>query len=101
MLGALVVIGLAANGRTLLQSVVAVGFVGGVLLMAWLWQVTLRGTETAPRLTRREKIWNAAVFVAWLAVMAALGLLWYAGVFDEPGGRKGGSQARSPEHRHS
>jgi hypothetical protein len=76
MLGGLVVFGLAANGLSLLQSLVALGFGAGVLLIAWLWQLTLRRAETAPPLSRRQQAWNATVFVVWLAVMTALAW-WY------------------------
>ena len=78
MLSMLVVFGLAANGRSLLQTLVALGFGVGVLLLAWLWQRTLRRAKTAPPVTRRERTWNAVVFVAWLAVVAALICSYFA-----------------------
>ena len=48
ILGGLVVFGLAANGLSLLQSAVSLGVATGVLVIAWLWQWTLRRAATAP-----------------------------------------------------
>ena len=78
MLGGLVVFGLAANGLSLLQSAVSLGFGAGVLVIAWLWQRTLRRTATAPPPTWRRTAWDAGMFVAWLAVMGALAWWLYA-----------------------
>jgi hypothetical protein len=77
MLAAVVTFGLAANGLTLLESLMAVGFGASVLSIAWLWQVTLRRAESTRSLTRRQKWWNLAVSVMWLAVMGVL-IWWYA-----------------------
>jgi hypothetical protein len=82
LLGAVIVLGLTANGLTLLQSLVSLGFGAGVLLIAWAWQWTLRQSEIAPPLTGRQRAWNAAVFVVWLAVVGALA--WW---FMVAGGR--------------
>src|SRR6516162_5166197 len=70
-LGGLVVLGLAANGLSLLRSLVALGFGAGVLLLAWMWQVTLRRTEAAPQ-SGHQRVWGTIVFVVWLTVMVAL-----------------------------
>ena len=72
MLGGLLVFGFAANGLSLLQSAVSLGFGAGVLVIAWLWRLTLRRAETAPPPTWRQTAWDAGMFVAWLAVMGAL-----------------------------
>ena len=74
----LVVFGLAANGLSLLQSAVSLGVATGVLVIAWLWQWTLRRAATAPPPTWRRTAWDAGLFVAWLAVMAALAWWLYA-----------------------
>ena len=74
LLGGLVVLGLGANGVTLMQSLAALGFGAGVLLLAQLWQATLRRTDAAPRAGLR-RVWTVVVFVAWLATMAAL--IWW------------------------
>jgi hypothetical protein len=78
LLGALVVVGLAAQGLTLWQSLVSIGFGAGVLLLAWLWQLTLRRARTAPPPSRGQRVWNAVVFLAWLLALAAVAW-WYAG----------------------
>ncbi len=77
-LGGLIVFGLAANGLSLVQSAVSLGFGAGVLVLAWLWRLTLRRAETAPPPTCRQTARDAAVFVAWLAVVGTLAWWWYA-----------------------
>src|SRR5262245_20584159 len=74
LLGGVFVLGLAANGLSLVQSVITLGFGVGVLVLAWLWQVTLRQARTVPSLTRRQQVLGAVVFVAGLAVGV---LVWY------------------------
>ena len=78
ILGGLVVFGLAANGLSLLQSAVSVGFGAGVLVIAWLWQRTLRRAATFPAPTWRRTAWDAGMVVALLAVMGALAWWLYA-----------------------
>ena len=77
-LGGLFVLGLAVNGLSLLQTVVSLGVGAGVLVIAWLWQRTLRRAETAPPATWRQKAWDAGMFVALLAMVGALAWWWYA-----------------------
>jgi hypothetical protein len=77
MLGGLFVFGLAANGLSLVQSLVALGVGAALLLIAWLWQLVLRRANTASPPTRRERAWDAAVFVAWLATMVAV-VWWFS-----------------------
>jgi hypothetical protein len=66
----------AANGGSLPHMVAGLTFLGGVLMIAWLWQWTCRRGASRPRLTGAERVWNAAVFVAWLVLMGALAG-WY------------------------
>ena len=75
VLGGLVVIGLAANHLSLVQSLVTLSLGAEVLLIAWRWQVTLREAETEPPLTRWGWVWQAVVFVAFLTVVGLL--VWY------------------------
>jgi hypothetical protein len=82
LLASLFVLGLAATGRTVLQSLVTGGFGVGFFCLVWLMQWTIRRGEAAPPLTGRQKAWNAAVFVLWAAAMAAIGWGWNAGVFE-------------------
>jgi hypothetical protein len=77
VLGGLVVFGLVANGLSLLQSLVSLGFGAGVLLIAWLWQLVLRRSSAATAPTRWQRAWGAAVFAAWLAATGAV-VWWYA-----------------------
>ncbi len=76
MLGGLVVLGFAANGLSLMQSAVSLGVGAGVLLIAWLWQLSLRRVDRAPPATWRQTAWDAVMLVAWLAVVGALA--WWA-----------------------
>lgn len=46
MLAGLVVFGLAANGATLGQALAAIGFGTPLLVIAWMWQRTVRQAET-------------------------------------------------------
>jgi hypothetical protein len=78
MLAGLLVYGLAVSGRTLLESLLALGFGGALVQLAYLWRLTLRRAETAPPLTRGQRVWNAAVFVAFLSVVVGL-VWWWAG----------------------
>ncbi len=78
VLGGLVVFGFAANGLSLVRSVVSLGFVAGVLLVAWLWRLSVRRAETAPRSTWRRTAWDAALLFGWVAAMAALAWWLYA-----------------------
>src|SRR5438067_628349 len=68
--GAVLVVGLVASGTPLPQALVALGVGASVLLIAWLWERTLRRAETASPLTLRQRTWNAAVFVVALAALA-------------------------------
>ena len=72
VLGGLVVFGFAANGLSLLQSVVCLGFVAGVLAIAWLWRLTLERADAAPPPTCRQVVVDAVLFLGWLAVVGAL-----------------------------
>ena len=74
MLGGVFVFGLAANGLSVVQSLVTTGFAAGVLTLAWLWQLTFRRAETAPPLTFRQRVWNATLFIAYLGMLA---LVWW------------------------
>lgn len=76
LLGGLLVSGLVANGQTLPEALAAINFLAAVLGIARLWQWTGRGRQSRQPLTRRQVVWQAAVFVAWLAAVAALGW-WY------------------------
>ncbi len=80
MLGGLVVFGFAANGLSLLQSVVSLCCVAGVLLTAWLWRFSLRRADTAPPSTWRQTVWDAGMVIAWVAVVGAFA--WWAYASD-------------------
>jgi|SRR5581483_10305865 len=75
-------VSLAASGQDLMGSIVTVGAGAAILFFAWLWQLTLRRAKTAPPRTRRERVRDWAVFVAWLAVMGAL-VWWHCQDSDE------------------
>ena len=79
MLGGLVVFGFAANGLSLLQSVVSLCCVAGVLLTAWLWRFSLRRADT-PRLRPGGRRCGMREGVAWVAVVGALA--WWAFASD-------------------
>src|SRR5437588_8340094 len=49
---------------------------GGLLVIAKLWQHTMETAKTAKPPTRRQRAWNAAVFVAWLSVVM-LAISWW------------------------
>lgn len=97
LLGGLVVFGLAANGLSLAQSAVSLGFVAGVLVLAWLWRLTLRGAEKAPPPTCRQTAWDAVLFVTWLAVVGALSWWWYAPNRSDPSRQEGAPSASFPK----
>jgi hypothetical protein len=88
ILGALVVLGLVANGRSLAESLVAIGFGAMLLWLAWLWQRISRHAETRPPLTGKQKVWNAAVFIALLAALGLLAWAWANGSFEESHGSR-------------
>lgn len=75
LLAGMVVAGLVASGSTLQQSLVGIGVLAFLLLVAWLWQLTLRRAETARPLSVKQRAWNAVVF---LVAMAALVAWWIA-----------------------
>lgn len=77
LLGMVFLLGVAIGGLTLLESIAALGFLAAVVLLAWLWRLTVRWSEAAPVLTGWRWAWNAAVFVAWLAAMAWLAASWF------------------------
>jgi uncharacterized membrane protein len=76
MLGMLILMGLVAQGLTLIGMLVSLGFGAGMLMIGWLWQPILRERETGVPQPRKERIRQAIVVVVWLAVMAAL-LTWF------------------------
>jgi predicted ribosomally synthesized peptide with SipW-like signal peptide len=65
-----VVLGLVAQGASWLQSLVALGFGAGVLLLAWMWRMTAQRQKTTEPGGRN--LWAATVFVCWLAAMGVL-----------------------------
>jgi asparagine N-glycosylation enzyme membrane subunit Stt3 len=75
-LAGVVALGLAAQGLSLAHWLAALAFGAGVLVWAGLWQWTWRRAESAPPLTRGKHIWNFAVFLGWLAALAAI-VCWY------------------------
>jgi len=76
ILGLLVVFGRLASGGSLLDALVALVFFAAILFLAWLGQVTIQQAESAPPLTAGQKIWNAAVFVAFLSILGLLIWAW-------------------------
>jgi hypothetical protein len=76
ILAILFVVGLAANDRTLTQSLLAVGFLGALLFLAWLHQITVRATP----LTAKQRLWTGAVLVALLLALALLAWQGFTGV---------------------
>jgi hypothetical protein len=76
ILAGLVVLGLAGQGLSLVQALVCLGFGAAVLGIASLWQDAFRRAETQPPPTHRQPMWQAVVFVVWLALMAAA-VWWY------------------------
>jgi len=78
VLGVFLLLGLARyleSLRPLLVAVVAVGVLGGLLLIAYLWQETLRDQEQGPPWTPRERVGQVVVFVVFLALLAVL--VWW------------------------
>jgi hypothetical protein len=73
MLGGLILFGLAAQGLSPTKFLVSIGFGSEVLLLTWLWDITLRQKPRPP--TAWQRVWGWVVFVAWLAVLA--GVVWY------------------------
>jgi hypothetical protein len=76
-LGVLIVVGLAANGRTFLQCLVAIGFGAVMLGFAWLCAWTRRRALPWRALSGGQRAWQLLVFAAWTTGMAVL-LAWYA-----------------------
>jgi hypothetical protein len=78
-LGGVLVLGLAAQGLTLLQSLLAlcVGG-GGLLLYTWLWEIALRREPPRRPPTAWQRVWGVAVFLGWLAAVAGV-IWWYWG----------------------
>jgi hypothetical protein len=76
MLGGLVLFGLAAQGLSLMKFLVSIGFGAAVLLLTWLWDITLR-QEPRPQ-TAWRRAWGMAVFLGWLTTVAAV-IWWYWG----------------------
>jgi hypothetical protein len=76
ILGALAALGLVANALSLVQAIASLGFGMAVLVVMALWQYTSARAAKGRPLTRREQLWNAAVFLAWLAALALLGWVW-------------------------
>ncbi|SRR5579883_236965 len=75
LLGGVVVLDLASNGLSVLQSLSALGFGAGALVLAAMMEWTVRRAATAGPMSRGQRVWNAAVFVVWVMVMAVL--LWW------------------------
>ncbi len=76
LLGGVIALGLAANGLSPLQSLIALGFGAGVLLLAAMWEWTLRRAATAAPLSAGQRAWNVVVFVVWALAITAL-VWWY------------------------
>jgi len=76
ILGALIVMGLAAEGRSVGEGLVAIAFGAALLAAAWAWQRTRRRAVPWQDLTGRERAWSLIVFGAWLAPVAAL--VWWS-----------------------
>jgi hypothetical protein len=72
LVGFSVVIGLAASGQTLSQSLVSVGFLALLFLFAWLWRVTLQARSRAGPVSRGQRAWNFGAAIALLAVIVGL-----------------------------
>jgi hypothetical protein len=77
MLGGLVVLGMAANGLSLVQVLVSIGFGVGFLVLAGLWGYTLRRSPPARPLPAWRRFVNVVVVIACLALMVGLGFWWY------------------------
>jgi hypothetical protein len=90
LLATLVVLGLAANGQTLVGAVVAVGYGAAVLGVAWLWQRSRRRWEELP-----GGLWASVVFLLWLSVMGLLVWQWQASRDGaRPGGKAGHQESQ-------
>jgi len=74
ILGGAIVFGVIANGRTLLDALVALAFGAFLLFTAWLSKWTLQQAQT-DTMTRWQWIWQAAVFM--LSLGAAGALVWW------------------------
>ena len=61
----------------LLTVLVLIAALAFALLLAYLWNYTLRRAGTAAPLTLTGRAWNAAVFVAWLALLAEMAWRWW------------------------
>jgi hypothetical protein len=69
-------LGLAGEGRTFYQSLVAIAFLAAVLLLAFLWHETLQEAKAGRQATRGDRIWNGVVFVVFLSVMLVVAFFW-------------------------
>jgi hypothetical protein len=83
LLAAVFLLGVGVSSQTAAEAAVKVGALAAVLVLAQLWELTLRRARTAAPPTWRRKVWNAVVFVAWLAVMSLL-VWWYSADREAP-----------------
>jgi hypothetical protein len=73
LLAVLVLLAAVGGGLGLMQAVAFAGAVAGVLVLGWLWKLTLQRAASAAELTRGQRVWNLAILVVVLA-----GLAWVA-----------------------
>jgi hypothetical protein len=77
LLGGLVVVGLVANGRGVVDALAAAGFAVVMLLGAWGWQWTCRRAGSRPPPSGKQWVCEAAVVVALLAVLGGGVAAWW------------------------
>jgi hypothetical protein len=75
MLAGVIVFGVIANGRTLLDAIFTLAFGAVLLVCAWLSQWTIRQAQAARQPTPWGWVWQGAFFI--LSVGATAAAFWW------------------------
>jgi hypothetical protein len=90
LLAAMLVLGLLAQDLPLVQVLLSLGFVAAFVLLTWLLRLTLQRAATTPPPTRRQHLFDLAVFIVWIGVIAAV--MWgYTAQHEAPTPHRPGS----------